>query len=117
MHRLLIVDDQREMLTALEMALGSDFEIRTAPSAEAAILEASAFQPDLVLTDYKMCGLNGLELAAGLNRMIRPPVVVLFSSVMNQELREQAARVGVIRCFEKPFDLNVLRDALLELKV
>lgn len=68
-RRVLIVDDEpavREMLTvALEMA---GFEVREADSAQTALSEVTARIPDLMLVDWMMPSISGLELCRRLRR-------------------------------------------------
>ena len=68
-RRVLIVDDEpavREMLTvALEMA---GFEVREADSAQTALSEVTARIPDLMLVDWMMPNVSGLELCRRLRR-------------------------------------------------
>ena len=68
-RRVLIVDDEpavREMLTvALEMA---GFEVREADSAQTALAEVTARIPDLMLVDWMMPNVSGLELCRRLRR-------------------------------------------------
>ncbi len=113
MRRILIVDDQPAMLSALEMALQPEFEVCAVMSAEEGLSIVSAFQPAVVLTDYKMHGYNGLDLIRKILLLCpQQPKVVLFSSAMDHVLRRQAEELGVSACFSKPFDLEQLKTTL-----
>jgi two-component system response regulator HydG len=115
MQRLLIVEDQPGMLTALEIALSSDFEVCTALSAEECMSIAAGFQPRVILADFKLQGHNGLELVKTLAHFSHKPIIVLISSAMDEQLRAEAMQMGVAACFGKPFDLEILKSTLHQL--
>ena len=75
-------------------------------------LLADAPHFDLVLTDFNMPGISGLEVARAI-RDVRPdlPVVVL-SGYITDELRAQAAAVGVRELIAKPHEVEELRDTV-----
>ena len=78
--RVLLADDEPALLAALERQLAElGFEVvATAPNGRAAIELTEQLDPDVVVTDFRMPELTGLEVAAHLHRT-RPhlPVVVL----------------------------------------
>src|ERR1700752_2249628 len=59
---LLVVDDETYILTTLQQLLSREFEVLTAPSAEAALEVFRQRRVDLVLTDQKMPGMSGVQL-------------------------------------------------------
>lgn len=61
MARILIVEDNVDLLTILDEVLSSDFEVRTARTGEDAIAIAREFEPDLVLLDLNLPGIDGIE--------------------------------------------------------
>ena len=61
---VLVVDDDPDKLGLLEVALTmAGYEVRTARDGEEALAELASFQPDLVVSDVMMPGMNGYELA------------------------------------------------------
>ena len=63
MRRVLLVDDEPGVLNALaRLFRRSGFEVRTAASAEAALVVLDEFTPDVVVSDHRMAGMTGLEL-------------------------------------------------------
>jgi CheY-like chemotaxis protein len=70
---------------------------------------------DLMITDYKMPGISGLEVARAV-RDVRPNLPVLMvSGYINDHLRSQATAAGVRELFSKPHEEEDLRDAIQEL--
>ncbi len=64
-YRILIVEDQREVSLLLRSALQTlehDLEVVEIPSGEEAILDASRNKIDLLVTDYRLAGITGIEL-------------------------------------------------------
>jgi CheY-like chemotaxis protein len=71
--------------------------------------------PDLILLDYRMPGMDGLSLLATLRQRECAARCILLSAYLNEDVRNQAARLGVDRVLEKPIDACALRDAIGEL--
>ena len=72
---------------------------------------ARAFGPDLIVTDYKMPGLDGLAAAAQVNRE-RPVPVVLVSGRQDVDLAATAGDLRVVRVLAKPVKEADLRAAV-----
>ncbi len=63
MSRVLLVDDEPGVLNALARLFArGGAEVRTAPSAEAALAILDGFAPDVVVSDHRMAGMTGVEL-------------------------------------------------------
>jgi len=81
--RVLIVDDEapaRERLRRLLVELGGVEIIGEAAAGDAAVRSAAELQPDVVLLDVRMPGMNGLETARHLARLHAPPAVVFTTA-------------------------------------
>ena len=70
---------------------------------------------DLLLLDYRMPGMDGLSLLAELRRRECTAGCILVSAFLNDDVRCQAANLGVARVLEKPVDIRLLRKVLDEL--
>ncbi len=68
MVRLLIVDDEPEVGRALRRLLRAEFEVAIALGGAEALARLEAFDPDVVLSDFRMAGMNGVELLAEVRR-------------------------------------------------
>lgn len=116
--RVLLVDDNLELLAAVRFALLDDYFIETATSAEDALERieqlAQGNLPDCMVIDVKMPGLNGVQLVRILRgdpTTAQVPLIILSAYVQGEDiLRGQLA--GVDRYLAKPFDLEVLIDAI-----
>jgi len=73
-------------------------------------LRADAEHFDLVITDFKMPGMSGTEVARAIHQVRRDLPVVVVSGYINEELRAQAAAAGVRELVFKAQDMEELRD-------
>ena len=81
-HRILIVDDHRDVIRLLLSALDSldhEFEIIEAPSGEEAFLEVSQRKIDLAVIDYLLPGMSGLELMEKITKRNKEAQIILIS--------------------------------------
>jgi len=82
-HTILIVDDSPDVCSIVKTFLQRDVEFKIcgeAGSGLEAIKKAEELRPDLVLLDLKMPGLNGIEVATILKRILPKAQIVLFSA-------------------------------------
>jgi DNA-binding NarL/FixJ family response regulator len=80
--RLLIVDDHAEFRDSASVLLeGEGFDVvGSAATGEEAVGQAMRLDPDLVLLDIQLPGMDGFVTAERLAALVNPPVVVLISS-------------------------------------
>ena len=115
--RVLLVDDNEGMLARAASALSPDYEIiGSVKSGQAALKAAIGLQPDVIVMDISMPGMNGLEAAANL-RAAGSTSALVFLTVHDEEDFITAARaVGAIGYVVKPrlaSDLSIaVREAL-----
>lgn len=104
--RLLVVDDEPHLLRALEALLGgAGFEVTTARSGSEALVKLAQAVPDLIISDIRMPGINGYELARQLRDSSRTALVpiVFLTAKGESDDRIEGFRVGVDAYFTKPF--------------
>ncbi|MBP5790752.1 MAG: sigma-54-dependent Fis family transcriptional regulator [Kiritimatiellae bacterium] len=102
-RKLLIVDDERMTRDVMARLLDQKYETITAPDAEAAI-EIANENPDLalVLTDYKMPGMNGIELIAKIKKSNPSTAAILITAFGEISLAVEAMKAGADDFVEKP---------------
>jgi CheY-like chemotaxis protein len=112
---ILLVDDQRDILRLLRSALntiGHELNIIEAPSGEEAMLEASRRQIDLLVVDYLLPGMNGIELMHKV-RLRQPEVkVILITGLSDRKVREEMLNAGAVAIFDKPISLADFLDSV-----
>jgi len=113
MPHLLIVDDEPSTSWALAEGLSDDgFTIDTFRSAEDALAWLREGHSDLVIADFHLPGMNGVDLARKLRRGPCAQPVILVTATQTADLLRQIQRAGVIAWFPKPFPLDELRRAV-----
>jgi putative nucleotidyltransferase with HDIG domain len=103
--RLLIIDDEPNVLSVLSGLLGDRYECRTVASGTEALQYLKEEDYDLVLSDIMMPGMSGLELLEHINRLNRGIVVILISANLNIQSAIEAMRRGAFDYVTKPFNL------------
>jgi CheY-like chemotaxis protein len=74
-----------------------------------------AGRPDVIISDIRMPGLSGLKLLAGLRQARWPTAIVLMTAYADLETREEARRLGADAFFAKPFDIDDLMTAIVNI--
>jgi len=111
--KILVVDDE----SLIAMALSDQLEflghevVGTASGGDEAIALAAEHQPDLVLMDIHLGGMDGLEAAARINSA-RPTAVIILTGFPDKTLVERGKECGVVAHLLKPIDLEDLRQAV-----
>jgi DNA-binding NtrC family response regulator len=116
-QHILIVDDETKVVLSLGKALqhmSKRYKVSIAYSGEEA-LEVSKSQPvDLLITDLRLPGINGLELIRRM-QMSDPQIrSILITAFGNDEIKAEARNLTVNRYFDKPFLLEKLLNATRE---
>ncbi|HYV98140.1 MAG TPA: sigma-54 dependent transcriptional regulator [Gemmatimonadaceae bacterium] len=110
--RVLVVDDDPSIREALTRALSEELELQTAPSAEAALSGFASFGPDVVLSDVRMPGMDGLALLRLLRERSPRVDVVMMSAFDDMPTVVAAMREGACDFLAKPLDLHDVRRVI-----
>lgn len=115
-RNLLLVDDQRDILRLLHSTLDTlknkEIQIYEAQSGEEALLESSRHKIDMLITDYKLPGMSGVELMHKV-RARHPEVKVVFITGMTErKMREEMLNTGAFAIFDKPIPIADFLDAV-----
>ncbi|MFH1132805.1 MAG: response regulator [Pseudomonadota bacterium] len=65
---------------------------------------------DIIVSDVRMPGKNGLDILAGLRRSNWSMPVILITAFGDDGLHSEATRLGATAVLDKPFDIQVLRE-------
>lgn len=105
--RILVVDDERHLLTALVTALESmGYEAIGELKQSDGLSRIVSWQPDAAIFDLNMPGMNGVELTAKALEIMPDLPVILLTGFGSIDSSVQAMRTGAYDYLTKPFDLN-----------
>lgn len=117
-ERILLVEDDPDIRAVAELALGSlgGFIVTAVADGPAALAHCAMNEPDLVVLDFLMPGMNGLEtLAAIRQRGTRAPAVFVTATMDAPSGFMNTSELGVIGVIGKPFDAIGLAAAIRRL--
>ena len=101
-HTILLVDDNRairKILRRLFEAIG--FVCSESENGEQAVADAGRLKPDLIVLDYSMPVMNGLEAAPLLKKILPQTPIIMFTMFANELFAEEALAAGVTAVFSK----------------
>jgi CheY-like chemotaxis protein len=113
--------DVRQLVAVALRGLGYDIiEARSGAElldalADALLYGSAADRPDVIISDIRMPGLTGLEILAGLRQARWPTAIVLMTAYADHTTREEARRLGADAFFSKPFDIDDLMTAVVNM--
>jgi DNA-binding response OmpR family regulator len=109
MPRILIIEDELPMRTALQDCLVSeDYRVLTAPDGESGLRRALEEKPDLILLDIMMPRLDGFAVCAELRRLGNPVPILMLTAKGQVEDRVHGLDVGADDYLVKPFSTEEL---------
>jgi CheY-like chemotaxis protein len=116
LRRILYVEDDPDIRTVAELSLETlgGFELLLCESGEQAVAGAEAFQPDLILLDVMMPGMDGpatLTALRNIDSIATLPFVFMTAKVQAAEINEYKA-MGAADVIPKPFDPMTLPDQI-----
>jgi CheY-like chemotaxis protein len=107
-RRILVIDDEERIQEVIQTCLEilSGWEVLTASSGDDGLLQAQTQQPDAILLDVSLPGMDGLDIFQQLQENLTTqsiPVILLTARVQPTD-REQFARLDVAGIITKPFN-------------
>lgn len=112
-HRLLVVDDSLETLEVLQRNLSSrGYLVHTAPSVEAALEVLEAESIDLVITDYRMPRVSGMDLVRHVRENLKDTEVMMITGYASIGGAVEAVKYGAEDYLAKPFTDEELFNAV-----
>ena len=111
--KLLLVDDEREFVQTLsERLMMRDMGSAVAYDGESALKLINEDEPDVIIVDLKMPGINGLEVLRQVKET-RPQIeVIILTGHGDEEDRKLCMELGAFAYLQKPLDINVLSETI-----
>ena len=115
LKKVLVVDDEFEVGSALVEnlnSLGDNYSIEMVNSSEDALTKIRNERYDLLLTDYKMPGMDGLDLARAVRMSSPDTQVVLMTAYGTVDIRKMVKEQGLGGYIDKPFTMAQIREVV-----
>jgi DNA-binding response OmpR family regulator len=113
MMKILVVDDDRDLCEILSDFLKDEgYTVITAYGGESALSEIKNENYDLLILDYRLCGMNGLHFLEKAHQIDSSLIAIMISAFGSEQIRSQAQKLGVYDFVEKPFDMEKMVAAV-----
>ena len=117
--RVLVVDDEPEILKLFEMALGSDsrFEVTTIGTGYEAGMLTQRLRPDVVVLDLRLPDIDGNVVCRTIrdNPELVATHIIMISGMMGEEEERELLEAGADECVRKPIDMAAFTETILRL--
>ena len=100
------------MVTASIRTLSAEVDVLDVPSAEEALFISTSLPLDLVVLDFRLPGMSGLELVTRLRKRKPETPIILVTGVEDAGTRQLVAEAGVAAYFFKPIEIDTFLDAV-----
>ncbi|MFB3897426.1 MAG: response regulator [bacterium] len=109
-HRILVVDDDKEMLQMIKISLRDKYEIVTASDGFNGLQKAQAAEPDMMILDIRMPKVDGHQLIEAIHHSptLRNVIIIVITAYSNPEDEFYSMQQNVAAYFAKPFEINEL---------
>ena len=113
MATILIIDDDPQLRASFEKLLtGEGHKIMTAPTGETGCDLVSKQTPDLVITDVRLPGIDGLETFRRIKEIEPRLPVIIMTAYGTTDTAIEATKMGAFDYILKPFDIPVIMDLI-----
>ncbi|MFA6815529.1 MAG: sigma-54 dependent transcriptional regulator [Lentisphaeria bacterium] len=106
--KILIIDDERNTRTGLEAALNENYDVLLAEEASKGIALLKKENVDIVLTDLRMPGMNGMDFTKEVSAWDNAPLIIMLTAYGSVETALEAMKVGAYDYLTKPINLDNL---------
>jgi len=114
MAKVLAVDDNPDNLSVLEETIGQDYDLKIATNGGEALKIVDEFQPDVVLLDVMMPGIDGFEVCSQLrdNPLHEDMAIIMFTAKNKPQHKVTGHMSGANDYITKPFTPDEIRAAI-----
>jgi len=110
--KIVIVDDDETIRKTFVLLLGKKYRVSSLKDSEEALAKLRNALPDLLIADFKLPRLNGLELIKKLREAGFEGEAMLISAHPDMVKIEDLSRFAISHFFVKPLDLNALNVSI-----
>ena len=114
---VMIVDDNEDFRTYLASELGKRYDVVTVPDGETCLKQIQSVQPDVLVCDVMMPGLDGVEVTKRLKGHIETShiPVILLTARTSDDIRLEGYEIGADAYLTKPFKMDILEARIRNL--
>ena len=110
--KILIIDDERNTREGLQEALCDDYDVQLADDGQKGLEVLKNHPVDIVLTDLRMPGLDGMAFIREVNSWPNPPLIIMLTAYGSIQTAVEALKTGAYDYISKPVDLDNLEMML-----
>lgn len=108
--KILVIDDDTSLRRVLEYNLEEEgYQVQTASSGEKGLSLLESFQPNLVITDMKMSGMDGLMVLKVIKERSMDTLVIIITAFGTVDVAVEAMKAGAYDYITKPFNRDTLQ--------
>lgn len=112
-HRIIVIDDEKIVGDMAKMSLEQDgYEVETFLNADPALARLGEEKFDVVVTDYKMKGIDGMEVLRTVKKLYPETKVIMITAFANLDAAIEALRGDVHDFFPKPLKIKDLKASI-----
>ena len=113
-HKVLIIDDEEHIIYSIKGILALEkLECVQACNGKEGLRIFSEHKPDLIIADYQMPEMTGLELIRSVKSIDPLIPVIIMTAYGDKDINISFVKEGAFRYIEKPFDIEELRLTVL----
>jgi DNA-binding NtrC family response regulator len=112
-HSIMVIDDEKIVGDMAKMSLEQEgYDVETFLNAEPALARLQEKKFDVVVTDYKMKGIDGMEVLKTVRRLYPDTKVIMITAFANLDAAIEALRSDVHDFFPKPVKIKELKASI-----
>ena len=112
-HKIMVIDDEKIVGDMAKLSLEQEgYTVETFLSAEPALARLKEEKVDVVVTDYKMKGIDGMEVLRTVKRLYPETKVIMITAFANLDAAIEALRGDVHDFFPKPLKIKELKESI-----
>lgn len=112
-YSILIIDDEKIVCDMMKLSLEQEgYEVESFLTGDAALERLKGKKFDMVVTDFKMKGIDGLEVLRTVKQLYPKTSVIMITAFANLDVAIEALREDVHDFFPKPIKINDLKQSI-----
>jgi CheY-like chemotaxis protein len=111
---ILVVDDEEDVREMIADGLSLDrYEVLTASGGEQALEVVRSHSIDVLITDFKMPGMSGVETAIRVREIAPHISIIVVTGYLTPKTEQECMGLGVVAFIRKPFEFHTLTAAVV----